>query len=612
MKSTGPGVHNSESTSGHTFHIPVMGTGFTIDTPLKVAKYGISSVMSIGDDILVEKMRKFYCENYDRPFEEIKNSSHDVRARRITSYLNLVDQLVQEQIEELRAAPFVPGSDINRYFDMLPDTYLKQEYSDMLKAPESKEKVGMQMSLRKRIVAGAIDVNILSKVDRDLYKNGEKLPQGFSVALSALRGFAESTLHSSVVFSAGINPRLYSYLAQFEDFFPDEKGFLKKKIILKTSDYRSAEIQGKYFAKRGLWVSEYRIESGINCGGHAFITKGLLLGPILEEFKNKKQELVEKLHNYYSRALETRDQLKLREPFDVRITVQGGIGTTSESKLLHEYYEIDSTGWATPFLLVPEVICVDKRHMEKLSIASDQDVYLSDNSPLSIPFWNLRTSDSEENRNSLIKKGTPGSPCPKSFLASNTEFTKTPICSASNTYQKLKLKRITEEGHSAEQLKKVKNSIVAKTCLCRDLADNAILKNKIESDCTPAVCCGPNIVNFSKLVSLEEMVNHIYGRISLITRSDRQHMFIKELSLYIDHLREEYEKFSLNLTNYTPKYLIEFKENLLSGIEYYRCLGEKHFAEKQKSFLNDLRILRESIENISLSTIMEGCVKSSS
>ena len=36
----------------HTFHIPVMGTGFTIDTPIKVAKYGISSVVSLVDDII--------------------------------------------------------------------------------------------------------------------------------------------------------------------------------------------------------------------------------------------------------------------------------------------------------------------------------------------------------------------------------------------------------------------------------------------------------------------------------------------------------------------------------------------------------------------------------
>ncbi len=34
-----------------------MGTGFTIDTPIKVAKYGISSVISLVDDVLIEQMR---------------------------------------------------------------------------------------------------------------------------------------------------------------------------------------------------------------------------------------------------------------------------------------------------------------------------------------------------------------------------------------------------------------------------------------------------------------------------------------------------------------------------------------------------------------------------
>ena len=76
-------------------------------------------------------------------------------------------------------------------------------------------------------------------------------------------------------------------------FFLDENGYLKKKIILKVSDYRSALIQGNFLAKKGLWVSEYRIESGLNCGGHAFATDGFLLGPILEEFKDKKEDLVE-------------------------------------------------------------------------------------------------------------------------------------------------------------------------------------------------------------------------------------------------------------------------------------------------------------------------------
>ncbi len=117
----------------------------------------------------------------------------------------------------------------------------------------------------------------MSRGDSDAYRDGKKLPQEFSDAMAALRGFANSTLCSSIIFSAGMNPHLYGYAAKFDDFFPDHDlsgphGVLKKKIVLKVSDYRSAVIQGKFFTKRGLWVSEYRIESGLNCGGHAYAT----------------------------------------------------------------------------------------------------------------------------------------------------------------------------------------------------------------------------------------------------------------------------------------------------------------------------------------------------
>jgi hypothetical protein len=46
--------------SQHTFHIPVMGTGFTVDSPLRVARYGIDSVISLVDDTLLEAMRCKY------------------------------------------------------------------------------------------------------------------------------------------------------------------------------------------------------------------------------------------------------------------------------------------------------------------------------------------------------------------------------------------------------------------------------------------------------------------------------------------------------------------------------------------------------------------------
>ncbi len=55
----------------HTFHIPVMGTAFTIDSPIKVAKYGISSVVSLVDDILIENMREHYSKKMNLPFKGI-------------------------------------------------------------------------------------------------------------------------------------------------------------------------------------------------------------------------------------------------------------------------------------------------------------------------------------------------------------------------------------------------------------------------------------------------------------------------------------------------------------------------------------------------------------
>ena len=51
----------------HTFHIPVMGLAYTIDSPIRVAKYGISSVISIMDDELIEKMNAFYSEKFNLP-----------------------------------------------------------------------------------------------------------------------------------------------------------------------------------------------------------------------------------------------------------------------------------------------------------------------------------------------------------------------------------------------------------------------------------------------------------------------------------------------------------------------------------------------------------------
>ncbi|MBN1292652.1 MAG: hypothetical protein JXB48_12500 [Candidatus Latescibacteria bacterium] len=597
------------SKSGHTFHIPVMGTGFTIDTPLKVAKFGISSVISLVDDLLIEQMRKFHCQRIGEPYNEITEKDDDYRANRITAYLNFIDSQVKKQVRNLRNSPFENGSEISQYYEMLPETGLKKLYYEMLDTKEIDKKLHIQEELRDHVVPGSIDVNIMTKLDRDIYRNGVKQPPEFSDALSALRGFAQSTLDASIICSAGFNRRFYSYFAQFKDFYPDVDNYIKKKIILKVSDFRSAVIQGKFLAQRGLWVSEFRIESGLNCGGHAFATNGFLVGPILEEFKQRKLELTEMLHSIYYKSISASGLTSVDTPREMRITMQGGIGTAAENDLLHKHYNLDATGWGTPFMLAPDVVNIDDAHLEKLIAAGEKDVFLSDSSPLGISFWNLRNSASEENRRANIHKGKPGSRCIKGYLVSDTEFTELPICRASSAYQKLKLNTLQGEELSNEQTMYLKTKVLEKSCICHDLAGSATLKNGIDTDAKPSICCGPNIVNFSKVTSLQELVDHIYGRISLLTNADRPHFFIRELMIYIDYLRNELEKFMMGVSDRNVEYFTEFKNNLLKGIDYYCDAAEKFFSDKKNQCVDQLMKLKEDIEQLCVQQPFELCIE---
>jgi len=586
------------SGSVHTFHIPVMGTGFSIDTPLRVAKYGISSVVSLVDDVLIEQMRKFHSEREGEPYEEIADRDEDARARRITAYLNLLGRLVDRQVRALQESPFEPGSEITRYYEMLPETKLKRDYVEMLAVSDPAAKARMQEELRHQAVPGSIDVNIMTKLDRDAYRGGKKLQPEYADAMAALRGFAESDLESSVVLSAGMNPRLFGYMAQFEDFLPDGEGVLRKRIILKVSDYRSAMVQGRFLAKRALWVSEHRIESGLNCGGHAFPSAGQLLGPVLEKFKEERAELVDRLHGVYAGALATAGRPCVAKPHEVRITVQGGIGTAGEKEFLLERFGLNGTGWATPFLLVPEVTNVDDELLEKLSAATEQDVFLSECSPLNIPYWDLRTSASEEARVRRIGEGRPGSPCPKEYLALDRALTEVPICVASRGYVKRKLKMLAEEGAPEEEIAPLIERVLGKSCVCHDLAGCVTLKHGIDPKATPAACPGLGIADFSKVAALEEMISHIYGGPPLPMSSDRPHMFIRELTINVEFLRAEIERARLGLLSRAPDYFNGFRTGLLDGIEYYRELSVEFSAEERDGFLKDLDALHQAVESI--------------
>lgn len=101
-------------------------------------------------------------------------------------------------------------------------------------------------------------------------------------------------------------------------------------------------------AKKGIWVSEYRLESGLNCGGHAFATDGYLMGPILKEFNQNKHELKEALLPLITDALADSKHLVDANKLNVQLTVQGGVGTSKEHEFLLNTEQAHSVGWGSP------------------------------------------------------------------------------------------------------------------------------------------------------------------------------------------------------------------------------------------------------------------------
>jgi hypothetical protein len=383
-----------------------------------------------------------------------------------------------------------------------------------------------------------------------------------------------------MVFSAGINPTLYGTLEQFPDFYRQDDGVVRKGVILKVTDYRSSMIQGRFLAKKGIEVREFRIESALNCGGHAFASDGYLMGPILQEFRDNRDKFPEMfeplIEAYFKKKGRVYPESGRNRRIDV--TAQGGIGNHAEMRRMIEGYGLDATGWASPFLLVPEVTSLDEATRGQLARAGEDDLYQSDASPLGILFNNLRGSSSEQWTHRQVEGGKPGSPCPKGYLVSNTEFTEQPICTASKQYQGLKLKSLGYENpppldHPDPKVQRV----YAKQCICDQLGNGALIELAESAARIPvSVCPGPNIAYFGRQYSLREMVEHIYGVGPCLVPESRPHMFAKDLRLYVDYF-EKLARRHLAGGDPPVAYLREFKENLEAGMRYYApLLGEEN------------------------------------
>ena len=570
----------------HKIHIPVMGSGHSADTPIRVAPLGISSVISLVDDILLERLRKHYSELYNLPYTQIPRSDIDGRAKRVKAYLNTINKIVKIKFEAIKELPFFEANDKSRYFELLPEeSELKKEYNTLCSMGECAERSALESKLTDKMELGSIDVNIMVKLDAERFdKEGNSLGPDYTDAKTALKGFAESEGEANIIFSAGINQTLYTYMTKFKEFYRDSSGKIKKKVVVKVSDFRSALIQGKFLAKKGIEVSEFRIESGLNCGGHSFPAGGNLLGPVLKEFKEQRSKLTSNLkplvQKYYEKMGMTYPETALTE--EPKLSVQGGIGTFGEVERFKYEYNVDYVGIGTPFLFVPEATPIDDDTLSLLIKGGEEEYYISDASPVGVQFNNIKNCGSQIWAKKRIAEGKPGSPCPKSFLISNTEFTELPICVASNKYQTKKIAQIEASDLSETEKKAELKKVYEKECICDFLGNGALLALGIAKNPEKApqsICPGPNGAWFNDTYTLETMMGHFYGKTDSIVPAERPHVFAKEISMYVDYYEEQAAQ--SDKSTKSIKKLDSIKENLESGMAY--CLD----IAKKKAFKDE-------------------------
>jgi hypothetical protein len=189
-----------------------------------------------------------------------------------------------------------------------------------------------------------------------------------------------------------------------------------------------------------------------------------------------------------------------------------------------------------------------------------------------------------------------GSSCPKKFLALSKEFGPEGICTSSKKFQDVKLDELNEikETLSPEDYDKKKFDITEKACLCVGLANASYLENDIKitgQSQGVIVCPGPNLAYFDKEVSLSEMVRHIYGNFNVMTDPNRPNLFIKELKMYVDYLKNDIKNISSEINASQVKKLKAFKSNLLEGIAFYQ-----NFFANTHYFENSINEIQNQLE----------------
>ena len=177
------------------------------------------------------------------------------------------------------------------------------------------------------------------------------------------------------------------------------------------------------------------------------------------------------------------------------------------------------------------------------------------------------------------------------------------MCTASRQFQRLKVKQLKKEQLSKEEHQIKYNKIIEKTCICVGLGTSALLVNDVETKTEGpgvSVCPGPNIAYFSKTMSLKEITDSIYGRTGNLTRSDRPNMFIKELHIYLDYLKNQLKETQAISSQKQIKYLKTFSKNLKESIQYYTQLFKDNIYQSEDVLSEILSSLTSSSKNLLL------------
>ena len=260
-------------------------------------------------------------------------------------------------------------------------------------------------------------------------------------------------------------------------------------------------------------------------------------------------------------------------------------------------------------MLVPEVTNVDEQTLNLLKNAKENDLYLSNISPLGVPFNSLRGNTKDIERLKMVKSGEPGSLCTKKYASLNIEFTEKAICVASRQYQAVKIEELNSRNLDRQEYNKEMDRIVAKTCICVGLGTSALMVNEIDTKAEGtgvSICPGPNMAYFSETMSLKTMIDHIYGRTNVIKRTDRPHMFVNELKMYIDYLKDKMVDSPAPLTDKQQEYLQTFKDNINDGIEYYKELfstAKAKLEEFKAGVLIELEMLEKRLNLMEVLTV---------